>query len=1082
MLKMTRLAVLMAFAMILTTGISAQKTSTFHRQQGDYIFGINGGSAYQQSDVMTNWRGLGFGLTYGKNLIYAPHSPFSVDVRGRLQVNRTFGTDIRPSLGIERNTALNGSKTLDYTEEEAGNLVYANHKTNQAEVGLEGVLTLNGLREATGLGISFTGGVGLNWYKAKIDQRNTNGLYDTQYSQVDAGGAQPFNLSQLKSFRDGEYETLADDFGRVGKFGIMPSLGVEVDYDLTNNLALGVGHRVTFSGTDLLDGQQWTNSNTLTGNNDLLHYTSLGLKYRFNANGSRQKKHRQPTIELIEPYGSGLATRKAIVPIKANISQVNNPFDIYLTVNGREQKFNYNNGTFAGQVRLQPGENKIVITANNGAGTAKKSFFLTYKTDVPTSSEVIDFGRPEINFLDPTYDNAKLEQDQIKVRAKVRLVDNDRDIEFRVNGKKRQFDFDSGIGILDAMVDLRAGENIVEIRAKNRNGEKRMVRTIFRELPIPFPTVRFVSPAYNNAEVDNSFATVKVNLEHIEQSGDIQLFVNGINAPNFYFDNRTGQIKADIQLREGRNEIEVVAINKRGEARDQRTIDYKRPYVPTVRRPRVTINAPQYSQSTTREEMVVVHATVENIFRKVDIRLTNNGLAIYDFDFNPNNGILRHNLYLREGINRVVIETQNEAGRDGATATINFEVPIILPPPPPPVIIVAPSVDLFSPRRNDIFEQAEITVKANLSGVQNQRDIEFRVNRNDCVDFRFHPSTGRFRAKVLLKEGENVIVLKVANQSGGDRQKVVVFREERNAPIIDLKTPISMTKKQQVHIKAAIDYVENKRDIELFLNNRPIRDFRFRDQRLSAELNLREGLNDLEIVARNKYGNDSKRWTIDYYRPQAPSLRFTNIDDNQTFRDRKYKIKGTAKHVDRRDLKLFVNGVLSKSLDLEEEEFTAPIILREGRNTIVLKANTEYGSEELKLRVNYLKPKVQTIDIVPDVITAPTISFASYDKSRRQTQNTSFDLKAIVENVQSKKDLSIELNGKAFTKFEFDRAKGQLLAIIPLKMGLNRIKVIAENEGGVIERETTMTRRTGRAVVGKGGKPKIVKTRTKSRF
>lgn len=848
---------------------------------------------------------------------------------------------------------------------------------------------------------------------------------------------------------------------------------------------MGVGHRVTFSGTDLLDGQQWTNSNTLTGNNDLLHYTSLGLKYRFNAKNGHQKKHRQPTIELIEPYGNGLATRKSIVPIKANISLVNNPFDVYLKVNGQEQKFNYSNGTLAGQVRLQPGENKIVITANNGAGTATKSFFLTYETDIPTSSEVIDFGSPEINFLDPTYDNAKLEQERVKLRAKVRLVDNARDIELRVNGKKERFDFDKGIGILDAVVDLRTGENTVEIIAKNRNGEKRMTRTIFRELPIAFPTARFISPGYNNAEVDNSFATVKINLEHVEQSGDIQLFVNGNNAPNFFFDKRTGQIKADVQLKEGRNEIEVVVRNKRGEARDQRTIVYKRPYVPTVRRPRVTINAPQYNQSTTREEMVVIHATVENIFRKADIRLTNNGLAIYDFDFNPNNGVLRHNLYLREGINQIVIETQNEAGRASASATINFEVPIILPPPPPPVVIIAPRVDIFSPRRNDVFEQEEIVVKANLSGVENKRDIEFRVNRVDCLDFRFNPRNGEFRAKVRLAEGENVIALKVANRGGVDRQKVTVFRAQRNAPIIDLKNQISTTEKQRVKIKAAIDYVEDKRNIELFLNNRPVRDFKFRDQRLSAELNLKEGVNDLEIVARNKYGNDSKRWTIDYYRPQAPSLRFANIRENQTFRDRNYKIEGTAQHVDRRDLKLFVNGVLSKSLDLDEETFTAHIILREGKNTVVLKANTEHGTDEVKLRVNYLKPKVQTIGIAPEVIAVPTINFASYDKSRRQTQKTSFDLQATLKNVNSKKDLAIELNGKAFNKFEFDRASGQLSAIIPLKMGLNRIKVIAKNEGGVIEGETTMTRRTGRVVVGKGGKtgkPKVVKTRTKARF
>ena len=101
--------------------------------------------------------------------------------------------------------------------------------------------------------------------------------------------------------------------------------------------------------------------------------------------------------------------------------------------------------------------------------------------------------------------------------------------------------------------------------------------------------------------------------------------VNGQNEPNFYFDYQNGGLKATIELREGRNEIEVIASNKRGEARDQRTITYERRYTPTVRRPRITMNAPQYREATTREELVVIQATLENINRKSAIRLTNIG-------------------------------------------------------------------------------------------------------------------------------------------------------------------------------------------------------------------------------------------------------------------------------------------------------------------------------------------------------------------------------------------------------------------------------------------------------------------------
>lgn len=1087
--RLTQLAVLMAFAMILTTGITAQNFSNL-RQQGDYILGFNGGVAYQQSDVATDLSGLGFGLTYGKNLIYAPHAPFSLDVRSRFQIARSFGTDIRPTLGIDKNDALNGEKTLDYTGDAADGLVYANHKTNQVEIGMEAVLTLNGLREKTGLGLSFTGGVGLDWYKTMIDQRNADGLYADQYQQVDAGGAKPFNLSQLEAIRDGKYETLADGFSGVGKFGIMPSLGLELDYDLTNNLALGVGHRMTFSGTDLLDGQRWTDNNILTGNNDILHYTSLGLKYRFNQQGT-SKSNRKPVIELIAPYASGLNTAQAIVPIKATINRVNNAFDVYLTVNGREQKFNYNNGTLAGQLSLQPGENRIVISANNSAGSAKKTFFITYETNLPTSSEVIDFGTPEIIFTNPAYDNEETEEQRIKVRAKVRLADSQKAIELLVNGQKKRFDFDEGIEVLESIVDLKAGQNTIEIKAKNRSGEQRLTRTIFRALPVAFPTVNIISPAYNNATVDNPFASIKVNLTDIGQSTDIQLIVNGQNEPNFYFDIQTGQVKVEVQLREGRNEIEVIAINKRGEARDQRTIIYQRPYAPVVRAPRVNITAPRYSQSSTRDEVVTIQARLENIFRKSDIRLTNNGLAIYDFDFNPNNGILRHNLYLRAGINQVVIEAQNEAGQDGASATINFEVP--LPPPPPAPVIIAPHVAIFQPRKNDVFEEREITIKANLSGVIDKRDIEFRVNREDCLDFRFNPANGSFRAKVNLREGENKIVIKIVNPAGKDHKQLTVFHERPSAPIVDFKRPnVSTTTDRNIEVRVKIDKVDNQRDIQLLLNNRR-QDFRFRNGELKTDLRLAKGINEIEVIANNKYGETRERWSVEYFIPQPPNIVLSNMEDNQTFKTDKIELEAVISDIKgKRNIKLFVNGVGARTYDWEADRFTAPIRLKEGKNAILLKASNDYGKEEVEFQINYLRPRVLATN-VKDVIrntgiskpksdrNKPTVKFVTTGKNR--TQMMQEEISAVVKYIDQKDQLVLQVNGKVVNDFDF--TDGKVTALIPLKIGSNVILLKAINENGAAESKTTLTRITGRPVISKGSKGTVSKKEVaikKSRF
>ena len=66
-----------------TSAVSAQE-STYKKKPGYWTLGLNGGFAYQQSDVPTRFDGFGLGLTLGKNLYYAPNAPFSFSARGRL--------------------------------------------------------------------------------------------------------------------------------------------------------------------------------------------------------------------------------------------------------------------------------------------------------------------------------------------------------------------------------------------------------------------------------------------------------------------------------------------------------------------------------------------------------------------------------------------------------------------------------------------------------------------------------------------------------------------------------------------------------------------------------------------------------------------------------------------------------------------------------------------------------------------------------------------------------------------------------------------------------------------------------------
>ncbi|MCC6282480.1 MAG: hypothetical protein IT262_17885, partial [Saprospiraceae bacterium] len=144
----TKLTSLLIFLTLCATQLSGQQTASRFsaRERGWWTFGLDGGLAYQSSDVRTQFNGWGAGLTLGKNLLYRPGGMFSFDVRGRGLFTRSYGTDALRSYGLQKNEALNGSylSDLDYLVDQTApndsSFVYQNYRHSMGELGLEGVL------------------------------------------------------------------------------------------------------------------------------------------------------------------------------------------------------------------------------------------------------------------------------------------------------------------------------------------------------------------------------------------------------------------------------------------------------------------------------------------------------------------------------------------------------------------------------------------------------------------------------------------------------------------------------------------------------------------------------------------------------------------------------------------------------------------------------------------------------------------------------------------------------------------------------------------------------------------------------
>jgi hypothetical protein len=158
----------------------AQNTHFPARSAGWVTLGIDGGTAFQTGDVKIDFKGYGGGLTLAKNLAYRPGGLLSFDLRGRFLLTRSFGLDTKRSYGIQNNDWLNGTQSnanylLDKQAPNDSSFVYQNFRNGMGELGLEGVLTLNRLRERTGLVVSLFGGLGIDMYRTKIDQLDALG-------------------------------------------------------------------------------------------------------------------------------------------------------------------------------------------------------------------------------------------------------------------------------------------------------------------------------------------------------------------------------------------------------------------------------------------------------------------------------------------------------------------------------------------------------------------------------------------------------------------------------------------------------------------------------------------------------------------------------------------------------------------------------------------------------------------------------------------------------------------------------------------------------------------------------------------
>ena len=263
------------------------------RPRNMWEIGISGGIVQVSGDVRTNWTGsgkdhlpaLGYGIHVRKALGYV------MSLRGEYFQGTAYGQNWQPSSGIDRNPVLNGRTNPNLNYADSPGIIYHNYKSKINDLSVEAIFTLNNIKyhkDRNRVGLNAIVGAGVGTFQTFIDQLDANGnMYDYSPARALGGGNfedRPAILDALAEIYDGEYETAAEGndanpslFKRSYKPVITGGIGVHIL--LTDKLSLAIEHKVKFTNNDLVDGQQWEETNTLTRDFDTYHYSSIHLNY-----------------------------------------------------------------------------------------------------------------------------------------------------------------------------------------------------------------------------------------------------------------------------------------------------------------------------------------------------------------------------------------------------------------------------------------------------------------------------------------------------------------------------------------------------------------------------------------------------------------------------------------------------------------------------------------------------------------------------------------------------------------------------------------------------------------------------------
>lgn len=395
----------------------------------------------------------------------------------------------------------------------------------------------------------------------------------------------------------------------------------------------------------------------------------------------------KPTVKITNPATATTVTDVATYTVVAKVTNIALSNQISVRVNQSTRNFQFNAGTGVVQFEqtLQEGNNSILITAVNEAGSASDQTVLIYKKPVTIDP-------PVVTFTDPSQATSSYEDGAYTIKGNATNINSRNQLELYINNQLiEEYQVTTGSDVVRFSIPLEvsSSHNSYTIRAKatNEAGSDQAMLSVRRvvkdtagrvpgrrpggtgtnnedtgnaeETPCDDPTINLISAPTVEREAYN----FNIQVNHV-QGNNVSVIFNG-RSINCSYNQARKEFSCNVDLEEGENEFIVTA-----DGCSTTTKSFKVNYKPACKTISYQLVYPsersvQVDNSVITLNLLVNHVTQAGVLARV------NGNSV-PVQLSGRDVILR-NIRLNKGANTVLITLKNDCSSEQVSYTINYQ-------------------------------------------------------------------------------------------------------------------------------------------------------------------------------------------------------------------------------------------------------------------------------------------------------------------------------------------------------------------------------------------------------------------------